>query len=419
MTEPYISISIAIIISTLLFFVIRLYHQIGKQRDNFIDKDRTYLKQMLTRDNQIKKLNIKINNLVTLNSRYLSFMLKVPTIIQRLNSTLKLQEIALSIIELINEVVITDKVELYLFDQSNNLLKKLSVDDNLQQEHVSYAIGEDIVGTAAENRFVMMREHYNKICSQQQRNKDAESQLWMAVPIIFKERLLGVIGIGEINNPVGNESDLLTMIADISSVALINQILLDQAQNKANTDSLTGLHNRNYFYQMAQHHIDKAVREGTVISIILFDIDNFKNYNDTNGHNAGDKLLIELSQIMRRYSRKDFTIARYGGEEFIIMLPGVPKDKAFLYAERLRKMISQHPFKYREMQPLGFVSISGGIASFPEDGDSIYKVIEFADVALYQAKFKKKNRVLIYKPQFYSDKNKRSEHVNLASSNLS
>ena len=383
--------ALTIIISILLLAVFLLYRQMRRQREHVTDKE------ILYRDNQIKKLNLRINNLSQLNSRYLNFMLKIPAIIQRMNSTLKLHDISIAIIELVNDVVITDKVELYLFDASENLLKKLTADENTrkEKEQVQYAIGEDMIGAVAEHRFVMMREHYNKLYSQQQRNKDLKAQLWMAVPIIFKERLLGVIGIGEIENPVGNESDLLRMIADISSVALLNQILLKEAQHKANTDQLTGLSNRNYLHQVAQYQMEKAVREGTGISVILFDIDNFKNYNDTNGHNAGDALLIELSRLMQVATRKEATLARYGGEEFIIMLPGISKKGAFAYAERLRIEISQYSFPHKEKQPLGFVSISGGIASFPEDGDSIDKVIQNADKALYRAKSEGKNRVLI------------------------
>jgi len=240
-----------------------------------------------------------------------------------------------------------------------------------------------------------MREHYNKFYAQQKGTGSLKARLSIAVPITYKERLLGVIGVGEIENPFGNESDLLKMISDISSAALINQIMLNDARHKANTDPLTGLSNRNYLRQMAQIFIEKAVRDGTVLSVILFDIDNFKHYNDTNGHNAGDALLIELSRLMQSATRKEATITRYGGEEFVVMLPGIAKKDAFTYAERLRKKISQYSFPHKEKQPLGFVSISGGIASFPEDGDSIDKVIQNADKALYQAKSEGKNRVLL------------------------
>jgi diguanylate cyclase (GGDEF)-like protein len=266
-----------------------------------------------------------------------------------------------------------------------------------QQEQISYAVGEGLIGAAAEHRFIMMREHFNKLYPKQLDKTKSKSDLWMAVPIIFKDRVLGILGIGEIEDPIGNESDLLKMTADIAAVTLLNQIMLNEAQHWANTDSLTGLNNRNYFLKMSQYHMDRSLRDGTVISFFLFDIDNFKHYNDTNGHNAGDQLLIELSQIIRESSRKNSTVARYGGEEFIVMLPGISKEDAFIYAERLREAIAEYPFQQREKQPLGFISISGGIASFPEDGESINKVIQHADILLYQAKSEGKNRVLFQK----------------------
>ena len=407
MLEYYLLI--IIVISVLLFFIIRF----SKQQGNINDQDTEHLKKIISKDREIQKLNVKINKMVELNSRYLSFIFKFPMVVQRLNSTLKLQEIALSIIELVNDVVLTDKVELYLFDKSDNMLKKLSINGSTQQEEVLYALGEDLIGAAAKHRFVLTREDLNKIDSQQHSNKNSVSQLWMAVPIIFKDRLLGVIGIGEIKNPIGNESDLLRMITDIAGVALINQITLNEAQHEANTDSLTGLNNRNYLLKMAKHYEEKSFRKGTVISIFLFDIDNFKHYNDTNGHGAGDKLLKELGQLIRGATRKESTIARYGGEEFIVMLPDISKEDAFIYAERLREKVSQHPFQNREKQPLGFLSISGGVASFPEDGDSIYKVIHLADMSLYQAKSEGKNRILLHEPNPLSEKNKGMDNVNL------
>ena len=150
---------------------------------------------------------------------------------------------------------------------------------------------------------------------------------------------------------------------------------------------------------MTQHHIEKSAQEGTVISVFLFDIDNFKHYNDTNGHDAGDKLLIELSHLISGAREKESIVARYGGEEFIIMFPGTSKRDAFLYAERLREKIAQHPFRHREKQPLGFVSISGGVATFPEDGDSMSKVIQHADMSLYRAKSEGRNRVSVHEAQ--------------------
>lgn len=387
-----IGFTIGVLISGFLFFMLRS----SRQREGIESQNNRYLKEISDRDRQIKILSAKINKLGELNSRYLSFVLKVPSIIQRLNSTLKLQEIVLSIIDLVNSIVITDKVELYLFDASNNLLQKTDITNKGQQEKISYAVGEGLIGSAAEHRFIMMREHFNKLYPKQIDNEKSKSELWMAVPIIFKDRVLGVLGIGEIEDPIGNESDLLKMTADIAAVTLLNQIMLNEAQHMANTDSLTGLNNRNYFFKMSQYHMERAVRDGTVISFFLFDIDNFKHYNDTNGHNAGDQLLIKMGRIIRESSRKNSTVARYGGEEFIVMLPGIAKEDAFIYAERLRETIAGYPFQHREKQPLGLISVSGGIASFPEDGDSIKKVIQHADILLYKAKSEGKNRVVLY-----------------------
>jgi diguanylate cyclase (GGDEF)-like protein len=147
---------------------------------------------------------------------------------------------------------------------------------------------------------------------------------------------------------------------------------------------------------MAPTYVEKALGDNTPISVFLFDIDNFKHYNDTHGHDEGDKLLIELSGLVRSVTRKKSVIIRYGGEEFLVVLPGISKEEASIYAERFRERVASHPFPHGEDQPLGCVSISGGIASFPNDGETIFKVIQHADKALYQAKAEGKNRIVQY-----------------------
>jgi len=316
-----------------------------------------------------------------------------------LNATLKVEEIILSVIDLVTDILPTKIVECYLLDSADNLLKKASS----TEEEEKRAIGEGMVGITAQQRMIQMREHFNKMHGSKGTVQDLDSHLWMAVPIQYKDRLLGVIGIGAISHPVGNEIDLMKMIADIAGVALLNQTMLGEAKHKANTDSLTGLNNRNYLFHMAQNFVEKAIREGTPISLFLFDIDNFKHYNDTNGHDDGDRLLQELSEIVRTVTRKNSVIVRYGGEEFIIMLPGITKEDAFIYAERLREKIALYPFAHRETQPLGYVSISGGVASFPFDGESIYKIIQLADMALYKAKAAGRNRVIMHQPYLFSE----------------
>lgn len=403
----YIYIGIALLI---VAFIILAYRgglsrgRTEKQEKSDKEQNSAYLREILVRDRQIQDLQGKLDNLNRLNDRYLSFMFKIPSVVQRLNTTLRYEEIISSIIQLVSDIVPSEKIELYILDMSDNLLKKVSASEQYREgRQITYAMGEGLVGMAAQHQIVRLKEQVDKMYPRKKDDQQDDSQLWMAVPVRFKDRLLGVIGIGQVKEPTGNESSLMQMIASIAGVALINQAALDSAKQKANLDSLTGLNNRNYLLQMTQSYAEKAIREGSPVAIFFFDIDNFKHYNDTNGHGEGDKLLKELSDIVRSATRKDSVIARYGGEEFIVMLPGIKKEDAFIYAERLREKISNHPFPHREKQPLGFVSISGGIASFPIDGSSISKIIQLADVALYQAKSEGKNRIIMYKPYHFSE----------------
>jgi diguanylate cyclase (GGDEF)-like protein len=128
------------------------------------------------------------------------------------------------------------------------------------------------------------------------------------------------------------------------------------------------------------------------------DVDNFKHFNDTNGHPAGDQLLIDLARILQNEigKRASDIVARYGGEEFIMALPFTPHEGVLVVAERVREIIENHPFAHREKQPLKKVSVSIGVATFPDHADQQSSLIEKADKALYQAKRSGRNRVVSY-----------------------
>jgi len=186
-------------------------------------------------------------------------------------------------------------------------------------------------------------------------------------------------------------------------------------------DGLTGLYNHRFFQESFSAEISRAKRHDRQVSLLFIDVDNFKNYNDVAGHPAGDELLRQLSKIVSSTSRvEDFSsrsviggvqsrtaeegtprgrdsdlVARYGGEEFVIMLPETPKSGALVRAERLREFVEAYPFALREKQPLGVVSISIGVATFPDDGATREAVLSAADTALYRAKNEGRNRVLV------------------------
>jgi len=161
-----------------------------------------------------------------------------------------------------------------------------------------------------------------------------------------------------------------------------NHFLTEQVKR----DGLTGLYNHAYFQEVLARETARAGRYNRSFSLLFADLDHFKQYNDQQGHQAGDKALVLIADLIRRNVRKADYVARYGGEEFVVLLPETSKDRARIVAERVREAIGNHPFPGGEMQPGGAMTISIGISSFPEDGMLPIELIRGADAALYAAK---------------------------------
>jgi diguanylate cyclase (GGDEF)-like protein len=161
-------------------------------------------------------------------------------------------------------------------------------------------------------------------------------------------------------------------------------------------DGLTGLHDHRYFQDTLTTEVARAKRHGRVFSLLFLDVDYFKRYNDVNGHLAGDAVLKGLARIFQEEMRATSTIARYGGEEFIILLPETGKDGALKAAENIRQRVADHPFPGEERQPSGNLTISIGVATFPEDGTERDALIQSADRALYRAKQDGRDLVFAY-----------------------
>lgn len=167
----------------------------------------------------------------------------------------------------------------------------------------------------------------------------------------------------------------------------------ERLQEIAVRDGLTGLFNHRYFQEILTKEAARASRHGRELSLLFLDVDDFKKYNDTYGHQLGDTLLKHLSQIIMGAMREGDVVARYGGEEFVVVLPETDRQYAVQVAEKLRKLVEDHPFRGEESQPQGRVTISLGVASWNRDGDTTAALIQKADQALYRAKNEGKNCV--------------------------
>ena len=159
------------------------------------------------------------------------------------------------------------------------------------------------------------------------------------------------------------------------------------------TDGLTGLFNHRYFQDRLERSLLRAAELGSPLSLLMIDIDYFKQYNDLNGHIAGDVALREMASILRRSVKRDDVVARYGGEEFAVVMAGTDREAARSAAERLRAEVERTDFPNEQVLPGGQLTISVGLAAYPQDAADRAGLIEKADAALYAAKRGGRNRV--------------------------
>jgi diguanylate cyclase (GGDEF)-like protein/PAS domain S-box-containing protein len=187
---------------------------------------------------------------------------------------------------------------------------------------------------------------------------------------------------------------LAVRVADHLALALAKLSLQETLQRLSVRDSLTGLFNRRYMEETLARELRRAERGGKRLGVIMLDIDFFKRFNDSLGHDAGDALLRELAALLQRHVRASDVACRYGGEEFAIILPDVPADLARQRAEAIRESAMQMRVRHgqRDLDP---VTLSLGVAEFPEHGTTRDALLRSADVALYRAKEAGRNRVCV------------------------
>lgn len=167
-------------------------------------------------------------------------------------------------------------------------------------------------------------------------------------------------------------------------------------KHRATIDALTGLHNFGFFQEHIRREIESARRYGHPLSVLMIDMDHLKVYNDAYGHTAGNRVLMQLGELIRTNTRKADLACRFGGEEFVIILPHTGKKDAYLLCDRLRATIEETRFEGEEVLPLGKITVSSGVAAFPVDADSVEDLVERADQALYAAKRGGRNLVQTY-----------------------
>ncbi len=213
------------------------------------------------------------------------------------------------------------------------------------------------------------------------------------VPLKAKDKINGIIVADNLftQKPItAGDLRIFEMLANQAGLAIENSRLYEMVVFKSHTDSLTGLWNHGYFQNALSGELEKASRHQTAVSLLMVDIDDFKKLNDLWGHHKGDVLLHSLAQMIRESARESDIICRYGGEEFAVILPATVKDHAYTLAERLRIKIQDSGFRISP-DNTARLTISIGVAAFPEHTQNKEDLIVLADKAMYSAKFSGKN----------------------------
>ncbi len=298
------------------------------------------------------------------------------------------------------EITGAEKGSIMLYDIENNRLSVrvlAGLEDTAYQKKVnnneidcrSFKSGEGIAGRVFQTGRPMVVD------------KASEEELFVepatsfvrsiaCIPMKVYSDPIGVINVTNKMDDTGfsdEEVELLKAVADQAAVAINKAQLWEMAV----TDSLTGLFVRRYFMVKFQEELHRAERYKKNLAVVMADMDSFKDINDTYGHASGDRVLKIVSRFLQRNIRDIDIVARFGGEEFVILLPEADKAEARIVSERLRRKLAK--LQLDDIPPL---SISLGIAAYPEDGKDIEELVKKADAAMYMAKQYGKNRVESY-----------------------
>ncbi|MBN1496960.1 MAG: sensor domain-containing diguanylate cyclase [Spirochaetes bacterium] len=352
-----------------------MFHQ---RRLRKIEEQREKLDEMERKNRQLRTL-IEINT-------YIANSLEKEEVLKRiLNQTKILLNCESSSILLVDRGLKQLNFSVLSKDEEGDILKDTSL-----------RMGEGIAGTVWQNGIpILINDAQNDPRFSDRADKKAKTvtRSIIAVPLTVNGEIIGVIE--AINKIHGGftifDMQVLQFVSTQSAIAINNASLY----NNAIRDGMTKLYISKYFRERLQEEWNRSSRKGHTLSVVIFDIDNFKGINDTYGHQAGDRVIKEVANVLLRNCRNIDIPCRYGGEEYTVILPETGRDEATAFAERIRSMVEGVRLEYEDIT-MRF-TLSGGIATIPDlDAKDPSSLIEMADMALYYSKKNGRNRISFY-----------------------
>jgi diguanylate cyclase (GGDEF)-like protein len=308
-----------------------------------------------------------------------------------------------SIVEISSSLMNTERASLMLPEKEHDelFIRGVKGINKWIAKNIRVRIGEGIAGKVYKEKEPIMVTDIEKTLSTQKK-PNYRTGSFVSIPLKIGDEAIGVLNLADkIDGEVFSEEDMtfLRHFASCASIALQGAQYcraLEEMRTLSITDCLTGLFNRRYFDDRLFEELQRALRYDSPFSLAIFDIDDFKLFNDTEGHLAGDEVLKAIADISRESVRSIDIVARFGGEEFAVIMPQTEKEEAFLVAERTRKNIKDLMPLHWENFPRKEITVSIGIATFPSEGRDAKTLTGNADKALYRAKVGGKDRTVVW-----------------------
>ncbi len=335
-----------------------------------------------------EKLKVQLEEIEKRN-REIAFLGELSTMLQ---SCLDVNETFKIISQYAYKLFPMDSGAIYLYSNSRNILEEMARwGENIHSENVfspqdCWALRRGQIYANKEQFTEFNCKHITPI----------NSLNYLCIPLMAQGETLGLFYFQNSKEEVLQSSQkmLLNTFSEHISMALSNLRLREVLRNQAIRDPLTGLFNRRYMEETLEREISRALRQRLIVGVIMIDLDHFKLFNDTYGHKAGDVMLKEVGRFLQTNVRKDDIACRYGGEEFIVIMIGASHDIIYQRADYLRKSVKNINPEY-EGNVLKNITLSIGVAIYPDHGETGESIIHAADMALYKSKHDGRDRVTI------------------------
>ena len=273
--------------------------------------------------------------------------------------------------------------------------KEVTVTEQSQMSKIEIPVGRGVAGWVASTREAIIINDVGTDARFLQEVDEAtgfETKRIMAAPLVGKGELFGVIEL--INKDSGkpfteDDLDSLRTMVKYGSIILHNALMFNEMEEMTKRDDLTSLFNSRYQNWFLEESIKKATQYQGFLSIIFLDLDNFKSVNDNYGHLAGSSVLVDVAQLIKEAVREEDVASRYGGDEFTFIQPGLTAEESRKYAEAISRSVCN--YNYRDIR----LTVSIGIASFPEHGSTTEAILSKSDKAMYKRKMNQKNGIEI------------------------